>query len=269
MALVGTLKSCADEDFERGVHTDLAKCVAIAMRRMGEKAGPAVPLLIEILNSPSMQKRQAAAIALGGVGPKAAGATAALIRAQNDDSIEVRLEAVRALARIGPGANAAVPVLLAASGKTDRPDTKSRVSRELSAIALIAIDPSKGRNVIERMIAESAPPDFMTRAFLYNTLGRRSLETDWYMRLQERWLRELNKNSLNPAIFPKDRYHVSPPSGDSVEGTINILARFGPRASVAAPQLRDLCRHPDPFYRQTAQAALREITGEGIGASDK
>jgi hypothetical protein len=121
---------------------DPAQCAASALARIGERARPAVPMLIDLLNSGNQAKREAAALALGGIGPAGSAATASLIQALDDEG--VRFRAAIALGRIGPAAEAAVPALTGVvSGDGRRkPDYNCRL---VSALALIRIDPITGR----------------------------------------------------------------------------------------------------------------------------
>jgi alpha-tubulin suppressor-like RCC1 family protein len=74
-------------------------CV-IALGSMGPRAAPAVPVLIQALESKQEQVRQKAAKALGGIGPDAKPAMAALKKALNDESKAVRYNAKKALKRL-------------------------------------------------------------------------------------------------------------------------------------------------------------------------
>jgi len=76
-------------------------CV-IALGSMGPRAAPAVPALIQALESKQEQVRQKAAKALGGIGPDAKPAMAALKKALNDESKAVRYNAKKALKRLAP-----------------------------------------------------------------------------------------------------------------------------------------------------------------------
>jgi HEAT repeat protein len=83
---------------------------AFGLSRLGAKAQPAVPALIEALKKDALV-RQNAALALGRIGPEAKDAVPALIDALRDSDWTVRRQAALALEQIGPEARQAVPAL--------------------------------------------------------------------------------------------------------------------------------------------------------------
>jgi HEAT repeat protein len=90
-------------------HLTEQETAADALGRIG---APAVPALMEALQSSDVQVRVKAADVLGRMGPDANDAVPALIRLLDDPDERVRKTATRALGRIGPSAKAAVPVLM-------------------------------------------------------------------------------------------------------------------------------------------------------------
>jgi HEAT repeat protein len=83
---------------------------AFGLSLKGEEAEPAVPALIQALNSPDALVRQQACLALGKIGPRAEKATPALISALADSEWAVRRQAAMALGRIGPLAAVETPL---------------------------------------------------------------------------------------------------------------------------------------------------------------
>ena len=80
-------------------------------KTLAERASPAVPGLIRLLNSPNDDTRETAADALGAVGPAAQAAVPALIQRINDPSERVEDTAIEALFAIGMKPEVAVPAL--------------------------------------------------------------------------------------------------------------------------------------------------------------
>ena len=72
---------------------------------------PVVPALADLLSDKTARVRLRAAVALGKIGPKAGAAVPALARLLSDDWTQIREQAARALANIGPDAKPAVPAL--------------------------------------------------------------------------------------------------------------------------------------------------------------
>ncbi|HEY9884846.1 MAG TPA: HEAT repeat domain-containing protein, partial [Thermosynechococcaceae cyanobacterium] len=85
------------------------------LAELGEKAKPAVPILLTILKQdPNYRIRQLVPIALIDISPNDKTVVAALIAALKDRDEEVRASSAYALGEIGPAAKAAVPDLVAA-----------------------------------------------------------------------------------------------------------------------------------------------------------
>lgn len=88
---------------------DLSETAADALGRIG---APAVPALVQALQSPEPIVRQRAAEVLARIGPEAASAVPYLVRALHDPHEPVQRMAARALGQVGPLASEAVPELL-------------------------------------------------------------------------------------------------------------------------------------------------------------
>lgn len=89
----------------------MREAAAVALSRIGE---PAVPALVEALQSPDPNLRQQAADTLARIGPAASTAVPALTALLDDPDPRVKKSAVRALGQIGPAAATAVPSLMRA-----------------------------------------------------------------------------------------------------------------------------------------------------------
>lgn len=89
----------------------MREAAAVALSRIGE---PAVPALVEALQSPDPNLRQQAADTLARIGPAASTAVPALTALLDDPDPRVKKSAVRALGQIGPAAANAVPSLMRA-----------------------------------------------------------------------------------------------------------------------------------------------------------
>lgn len=84
----------------------------VAAAALGRIGRPAVPKLVEALESSNPALRQKAADTLARIGPAASDAVPALIKALRDTDPLVRKSAARALGQIGPDAEDAVPALI-------------------------------------------------------------------------------------------------------------------------------------------------------------
>lgn len=89
----------------------LRKTAATTLWGFGAKGKDAVPALAEMLADPDPDLRLAAAMALDNMGPAAAEAIPALVKALRDPEGEVRQWSAKALGHIGPAAAAAIPAL--------------------------------------------------------------------------------------------------------------------------------------------------------------
>jgi len=91
--------------------TRLRKVAATTLWGMGAKGRAAVPALCDMLADADGDLRLAAAMALDNMGPAAVDAVPALIKALRDPEGEVRQWSAKALGHIGPAAAAAIPAL--------------------------------------------------------------------------------------------------------------------------------------------------------------
>ena len=94
---------------------------------MGAKGRAAAPFLAEALADPDPSMRTAAAMALENMGPQAGEAIPALVKALSDSDNRVRQASVKALGAIGPAATPAIPVLTRALKKGSWPEAEEAI----------------------------------------------------------------------------------------------------------------------------------------------
>jgi HEAT repeat protein len=273
MELAQALKSVDDgESPDGGALWDMAECSAKALARIGEKAEPALPTLVQLLASQSQRKREWAAVAIVRIGPGAKGATSALIRSLKDESYRVRISAASALGRIGPDAKTAVPSLIAMLGENEVEAIAADPLRVAAALALIRIDPVTSRRLVQKYVESLPALHFWARAYVSSALGVKTLEAHRIVRN----LRDLLTAFLNqdPWSSQNDDLATSYPWSSQndlamsyshyrrVESIIDELERFGRQAEEATPALQKLVGHPNPWIRQHAAATLHVIHPE-------
>lgn len=96
---------------------------------MGEKAKAAVPALVQALADPDVEIRNGAALALANMGPAAQDAVPALITALGDSDRRVRQTSVKALGGIGPAAAPAIPVITRALKRGSWPEAEEAIRK--------------------------------------------------------------------------------------------------------------------------------------------
>jgi HEAT repeat protein len=105
-------KSVAEfEAMVRGTDPTAQAQGALGLGKLGPAAAPAVPALIDALESPALLVRQNAALALGDIGPDARAAVPSLTSSLADPEWQVRRAAAVALGMIGPEAKPAEKAL--------------------------------------------------------------------------------------------------------------------------------------------------------------
>jgi HEAT repeat protein len=94
---------------------------------MGARAEAAVPTLAETLSDQDPEMRNGAAMALANMGATAAPAVPALLKALGDPDRRVRQTAVKALGNIGPAAKDAIPVIARAAKRGAWPEAEEAI----------------------------------------------------------------------------------------------------------------------------------------------
>jgi HEAT repeat protein len=131
----------------------LAATAALQLGRLGPKAAPAVPGLIQLLDQPDHGADALAMFALGRIGPDARAAVPELVRFLDRPDRGVHSHASGALGLIGPDARAAVPALTA---RLDHPDPRTRESA-LRALWRIAPDDPEVIAAMEPLVEDTDP----------------------------------------------------------------------------------------------------------------
>jgi HEAT repeat protein len=206
----------------------------------GEKAVPAVPVLVKVLWQDS-NVAMAAAEALGRVGPtarQAVGALSALLRSRHDEGIQSA--AVEALGLMGPAARSALPVV---QEKLKHPHGLVRVH---AALALWRIDRKRDGLPV-------ALPGLRSRGYRVRITAAEAL---WAMKHDPRAISAL----LEALDESARRHHPNPANARYMAA--RALGRIGPAARVAAPALRRLLDEEDDYLRRTAADALKAITAK-------
>jgi HEAT repeat protein len=98
----------------RDRHSAVRSYCAKALGNLGAEAGPAVPILAELLRDDDKYVRQSAAEALGKIGPRAESAIPSLLGALRDDEKHVRSAAATTLAGMKGHATDVLPALIGA-----------------------------------------------------------------------------------------------------------------------------------------------------------
>lgn len=143
--------------------------VAAILARIGPKAKPAVPALIEAIQDERATTRNEVLFALAAIGPDAQEALPAVTRALKDEDPNVRYSACYALGRMGPSAKAAKPELQKCL------DSDDEFLAMAGAWSLAQIDPAcpetapKSVPVLVRGLADS---EAITRIQAAESLGR-------------------------------------------------------------------------------------------------
>ena len=129
-AVPGLLEMLQSED------PRLRKVAVTTVYGMGAKAQGAAPAVAAMLSDPDPGMRLSAAMALDNMGPAAAAAVPELIQALRDSEGEVRQWSAKALGHIGPAASPAIPALSrAAKGDPLRPTMEEAIRQIRGAAA--------------------------------------------------------------------------------------------------------------------------------------
>jgi HEAT repeat protein len=208
--------------------------VVIALGELKDKAAPAVPELIAVLQTKDEYLRLQTAIALGNIGKAA---VTPLAKAVADPDADVRFYAVWALAFIGSDAKSASSAVVKALGD------KSADVRRKAAYALMRIDPDPAEVIDPLAIALGDGNDDVRNAAAkaLAKLGEPAATA----------LLKLFKTNDDPKV----RILV-----------VKTLGDIGPAAKAAIPQLKAFLLDPTKGATQTAAEALAGIGEPAIAA---
>lgn len=141
---------------------------AAIVARIGPKAKPAVPALIEALQDDNAATRNEVLFALAAIGPEAQAAATAVIRALNDEDAKVRYGACYALGKMGP------PAIDAKAALQKCLDSDDEFLAMASAWALAQIAPAcpvTARKSVPLLVKALGDSEAITRVHAAETLG--------------------------------------------------------------------------------------------------
>lgn len=190
----GEIASVVIQAFEKEKELGVRRALALAIGKVGERAGSAEPLLRKALDDPDAALRQNAAWSLGQLGKAAEPAIARLITALADSETGVRAEAAQALGNLGALAEEAVSPLTRALADRD-----ARV-QEQAVLALRRIGPLAASSIASLLtVAESTRAEASLRQAALITI-----ESIWPTGLKEpaSWdrLQRLAKSEKDAAV---------------------------------------------------------------------
>jgi HEAT repeat protein len=263
LGMIGPQALPALAELIRGSTADpeAAASAEIALEWMGPTAEPAVPVLIDALQSPKERVAIHAAGALGAVGPAASNAVPALRKALASKIATIRAHTASALGDIGPAGSDAVNDLILALKDPDE-----HVRRE-AAQALGKMGPA-ARAAVPALVA--ALGDVIGTVTIHAAqalarIGPDSVEALIPIVKNERQLRHLAVlilGELGSAATPATDVLVeSLGDGDKgfVREVILTLARIGRDAKAAVPELLKILKNENSRQRAAAAYALANI----------
>jgi HEAT repeat protein len=272
----------------------LRRSVCQLLLKFGASARPAIPALIRALQVPVqnpgfLDDRAAAVEALGQLAlgtPQAAEVIAALGKVLRPEDTEITYAVASALGRFGTSSTPAVPEMV----RTLREAAQQKRPRSAAwiAAALSRIDPSAP-------VAAEAVPALREALRSQHSIASQSHIADALSRFGPaaadavpELVALLKRSGRRGNGFPADRARAARALAQIAPGTpqadlavsglmetlqdvqkwpkdeggaeaIEALARFGPGAASATPQLSELARTADPQLREAAQKALSAI----------
>jgi HEAT repeat protein len=238
--------------------------------RLGSAAADAVPVLAELLPKLDASQARAALEAIAAMGPAAKDAIPAVLKRLADESDEWRIPAALCLGEIGPAAKSAVPAL---KKLLTEPNPDLRLAA-LAAVARITGDFTEFSVAFERVVEREASCALPTpfAAELFERMAPRVPD------LLPVVLRGLERGWRNSAVIdgiakygpkardavPQLRKALGNPSStsDELEAAIRALGAIGPAARDALPDLRYLQDQMDRQIVFVARDAIRKIEGK-------
>ena len=155
-------------------HPDARHFATLVIYRMGPKAAPAVPDLVEALQALGDTEddnlfRREAQMALAAIGPDAAAAVPVLIESLASDDREVRGSACYALGKIGPAAAEAVPALQTRLGELE---DSGQVAVVWALLNIKPDDEDIATTAVPILVGALDDPDEVVRAEAASAVGR-------------------------------------------------------------------------------------------------
>jgi HEAT repeat protein len=242
-------------------HKEARYWACLILAELGPKAKEAVPALQSVLADERPEVRLQALIALGEIGSDARPAMASVAKAMEDPELSVRYGAAFALGRIGD--SSATPALEKAV------ETKDPFLQQLVIWALAKVDPQNAdkmsraiKTLVTGLLHEKQSHRSAAARGLMD-LGQDELvskEIDALMpRLDEEQFERYVTAfaSLGPRVVPRATEVLADPKRR--ERGMRILARVGPDAASAVPDLVKLLADPDARTRTSALYTLAAI----------
>lgn len=255
--LENALKNLKQKD-----NLDLRTQAAMDLADFGPKAEPALPDLLDALQTKNEDLRLNAAIALSKIGKSAVAPVGKLL--ENED-LDTRFYAVWTIGQIGPDARETLPTIIKLM------NDKNEGIRRKAAFALgrLAGDPGSTMTVLVKAFADehddvrqaagdalakfgkAAIPPLLDLLKGENTKARLQAATS---------LGEIGSDAKDAVPLLKERFLANP--GDNVHHYANVLAKIG---RPAVPALEAGFKDSRPEVRQAAGQALAQVGADAVG----
>jgi HEAT repeat protein len=211
---------------------------ARAIQAFGPDAGPAIPVLVEMLDDRSPEFRNMIAGVLCGLGPHAKSAVPELIKQLKEKRAREPRLGMEVLGFIGPDAKDAVPLLAKA---LDDP-----VSRDVAVEALCNIGPAS---------KEAIPA--IRRIALEAVAGKERNPQATTPQAVPFFLDQLH--NLGPDVVPLLMEMLDGYGAEGRAQALKELAKLGPAGAKAAPRVAPLLKHEKPDIRRDAAITLWKV----------
>jgi HEAT repeat protein len=262
-------------------HKEARYWACLILAELGPKAKEAAPALVKVIADERPEVRLQALIALGEIGPDAKPAVAAVAKAMEDPELSVRYGAAFALGRIGDASAAPAlekameskdpflkQLVVWASAKVD-PKNAEKMSMAIKTLVFSLIDEKPShRSAAARGLLELGQDELVSKEIdaLIPTLDDEKFD---------RYVTAFA--SLGTRVVPRATEVLADPKRR--ERGMRILARVGPEAVSAVPELVKLLGDNDPQTRTSALYTLGAIgpkaetavgpIGEALADSDR
>jgi HEAT repeat protein len=241
-------------------------CVVLA--NIGTPAKGAVPALAKAITDERPEVRIQALIALGEIGPDAKSVSPAIAKALDDPFVSVQYAAAFALGRIGDKANAAALdkasksddhflalVGIWASAKVD-PENKEKLAAAVKALVAGLLDEHENHRVAAaRGLLELKAPEMVSKELDAATA---KLDEAQVERLLDAFA------ALGARVVPRATELLKDPKRR--ERAMKVLAKIGPEAAPAVPDLVALLKEQDAKVRTEALFTLAAIGPKAAAA---
>ncbi len=253
--LTAILANLAEHEYVRGA-------TAWALGRIGPRAEPAVPVLIDTLGSAHISVRRNAPLALASIGsPEAVVAVPQLLKLFEDPDCEVRVNAAVALWQLARHERS-IPVLQAMLAGP-------AVGAYEAAVALGQLDSVSEQQVLGPLVDAFAHDDASVRraaARSVGTLGATALPAlQTSLEHTQKEVRQAAVESLGwmgPQAIPTLTAALRNDSPAVRRGAAGCLGRLGAGASEAKAALLAALDDPHPEVRQAAARAIGKVRHE-------